>query len=156
MQAQKVANVTGFTRQDWEAEVKALQSAQAAPFQCPGCERTGFYGPRQDEARTARYWLCKFCGFGQDAGGEPFDHIPTVHGCPNWLAVAGAPYVWWVRPGVPSYRCPYCSEMVQVPFARVTAPWLDKAHPWWNIPQGLSHRDSFEFWESQGYVVLYL
>lgn len=145
-----------YTQPAWQAETDALYQKGGAPRACPHCGRTGFYGPRQNEERTRHYRFCKFCGFGQDVGGVPTQYRATVHGCAAWRQVAGAPYIWWVGPEEESYPCAYCGKTVTVAQTLVTAPHQDPAHPWWQVPQGLSHAESTAFWEARGYFRLHL
>jgi hypothetical protein len=65
--------------------------------------------------------------------------------------VAGAPYVWWVGPEEQSYTCAFCGAPVSVESVRITKPIEDPTHPWWQVPQGLSYRDSLSYWEAHGY-----
>jgi hypothetical protein len=145
-----------YTLAAWEASIAALYGQRGAPSPCPHCRRTGFYGPRQAQGRTRQYRLCRFCGFEQEVGGPAVMLVASVHGCPEWRAIAGAPYIWWVRPDEASYRCPYCRASVDVERARVPPPFQDPAHAWWKVPQGMSHDESLAYWESQGYYRLHM
>ena len=136
--------------------MRGLQVDRTAPAPCPQCGRTGFFGPRRDEAKVHQYRLCKFCGFAQDVDQAPVTYRPSVHGCPQWRQVAGAPYVWWVPATQSTYHCPYCGAPVDVQAHAVTPPVSDPSHPWWKVPQGLSHAESYAYWESQGYLVGYV
>ena len=148
--------MSDYTVEGWEAEMAALYGARDAPAACPSCGRTGFYGPRQDEKKTRRYRLCKFCGFGQDVGKEPVSYLATVHRCKQWLYIAGAPYIWWVPPGEDSYTCPYCHGTVNVATGVVPTPYRDRSHPWWNVPQGLPHSEYRDYWYSLGFNLVYV
>jgi hypothetical protein len=138
-----------YTEDDWDSEIAALFSERGRPRKCPQCRRSGFYGPREAEG-SRRYRACKFCGFWQDVGGPPVTNQPTVHGCEQWPEVAGAAYIWWVRPDETTYTCPYCGAEVRVEEALITAPANDSSHPWWQVPQGMTLDEAAVFWASQG------
>ena len=142
--------MTDYTAADWQAEMGALRTAHAPPPTCPHCRRTGFYGPRQDEGHR-RFRMCKFCGFTQDLDQAPVFYVATAHACHAWRRVAGAPYIWWVSPAAEVYACAYCSSSVTVQSARIAKPSDDPSHPWWQVPQGLSYKESLAYWEAQGY-----
>lgn len=145
-----------YTKAQWEDEIAALYERGEGPRPCPQCGRAGFFGPRQNAQRTRQYRFCKFCGFGQDVGAQPIRYRATVHGCPPWRQVAGAPYIWWVLPEEATYECPYCRKSVSVTSALVRAPADDPSHPWWRVPQQLSHAAAAAFWEGEGYFRFYL
>jgi hypothetical protein len=144
-----------YTDADWNADYLAIFAKRTPAPPCPGCGRTGFYGPRRaDDDR--RYALCKFCGFYQEAGGEPTQCRATVHGCPSWPIVAGASYVWWARPEETEYGCPYCGIMVGVVAVSATRPVDDRSHPWWQVPQHLTFDQAAAFWLEEGEARVYL
>jgi hypothetical protein len=143
-----------YTNADWDKEYLAIFSSRTAPPLCPGCGRSGFYGPRQ--AGDRRYRLCKFCGFYEAVDAEVIQCRATVHGCPSWPRVAGAAYVWWVHPQETEYRCPYCGTMVEVATVRTKRPAEDASHPWWQVPQNLSFEEATAFWFQHGEPRVYL
>ncbi len=145
-----------YSEAQWQRDIAALYEHGAPPAPCPHCGRRGFYGARQNETRTRHYRFCKFCGFSQDVGAEPTCYRATVHGCERWRTVAGTPYIWWVAPGEQRYPCPYCGDAVTVEQALRAPPADDPAHPWWRVPQDLSHAEWVAFWEGQGYFRLFL
>ena len=142
--------MTHYSAGDWAAEMVALHITRAPPAPCPHCGRTGFYGPRHDGA-SRMYRACKFCGFWQNVGQPVVPHSATVHDCAGWPTVAGARYIWWVSPLERTYNCPYCKTQVDVPSATVPKPVDDGAHPWAQMPQGLSFADSHTWWKAHGH-----
>lgn len=144
-----------YTEDDWDSEMAALFSEGGGPGSCPSCTRSGFYGPREAEG-PRRYRACKFCGFWQDVGQPPVTNKATVHNCEEWPAVAGAAYIWWVRPDEDSYSCPYCAAEVRIDEAFVTAPAQDSSHPWWRVPQGMTLDEAADFWATHGQNRVYL
>jgi len=144
-----------YTDADWNAEYLAIFAKRMPPPPCPGCGRTGFYGPRQaDDDR--RYRLCKFCGFYEEVGAEPAQCRATVHGCSSWPTVAGASYIWWVQPEETRYSCPYCGTMVGVVAVGANRPADDRSHPWWQVPQNLTFDQAAAFWLEHGQPRVYL
>lgn len=136
--------MSAYAESDWEAENRALLDG-GAPVPCPGCGRTGFYGPRRADPRR-RYRACTFCGFRQEVGKPAERDRAWSHGCEPWPLVAGAPHVEWAAPGVPEVPCPYCGRAAEVESHLVTAPADDPGHPWWKVPQGLSGVDYLGYW----------
>ena len=133
-----------YTLWDWTVDDEALE-AGSPPQPCPKCNRTGFYGPRAH--RGQKYRSCWFCGFFQELDKEPEYWLPTVHGCPKWPSVAGAPYIWWVPPDQRVYECHYCLRELDVEAAQGPNPYLHGDHPWWKVPQNKSHHRYVKFWE---------
>jgi hypothetical protein len=139
-----------FSRADWDAACFAAFGEGRAPTPCPDCGRTGFFGARIEEP-DRRYRQCRFCGFTQDVDRPPQRFRPTVHACREWPQAAKASYLWWVAPGVASYRCPFCGDRVIVSQAAVPRPVDDRRHPWWMVPQRKSRFYYTEFWGHWAY-----
>lgn len=134
-----------FTRADWETACWAAFGEGRAPSPCPVCHRTGFYAPRFEEPER-RFRQCRLCGFTQEVEHMPERYRATVHDCATWPQCARAPYVWWLKPRVASYRCPYCGERVIVSRVLIPPPSDDPKHPWQRVPQ---RKDRFyykQFW----------
>ncbi|NIN11525.1 MAG: hypothetical protein GTN62_08470 [Gemmatimonadales bacterium] len=140
-----------YTLTDWEEEAFATFGEGQAPGPCPECGRTGFYGPRVADPER-RYRQCRFCGFTQDVGQPPTQYRPTAHSCGEWPQCARASYIWWVPPGLGSYRCPFCGEDVKVSEALVARPVDDPDHPWWRVPQRRKRFYYLRFWENWEYT----
>ncbi|UCF21251.1 MAG: hypothetical protein JSU87_07680 [Gemmatimonadota bacterium] len=137
-----------YSEQDWQEELRR-HSEGRPPSACPACGRTGFYGPRDDPAgQHLRH--CSFCGFQQRVGGEPTRLIPCVHDCDKVVWIAGAPQIAWVDPGQEVYECEFCGGRADVQACTVASPGDDPAHPWWDVPQNLSHEDYIRFWLRNG------
>jgi hypothetical protein len=134
-----------FTRADWEAACWAAFGEGRAPAPCPVCHHTGFYAPRFEEPER-RFRQCRFCGFTQEVGHMPERHRATAHDCAAWPQCARAPYVWWVKPRVASYRCPFCGERVMVSRVLVPPPADDPKHPWQRVPQRKVRSYYKQFW----------
>ncbi|UCF41251.1 MAG: hypothetical protein JSW43_02655 [Gemmatimonadota bacterium] len=134
-----------YTRGDWEAACWRAFGEGRAPAPCPVCHRTGFYAPRFQEPER-RFRQCRFCGFTQEVGQLPERYRATVHNCVPWPRCARAAYVWWVKPRVASYRCPFCAERVMVSQALVPPPADDTKHPWQRVPQQKSRSYYEQFW----------
>lgn len=135
-----------YTESDWDAENDALLGG-AEPAECPGCRRTGFYGPRRASPER-KYGACTFCGFVQDVGEPAVRYRATVHRCEGWPRVAGAPYIHWVPPEEVSCPCPCCGQPVRAAEAEIPPPADDPDHPWWKVPQKMTQVDSLLFWRS--------
>jgi len=69
-----------FTKQDWIDEVRASigechhSQTGSCTTPCPNCKNVGFYSWRDCGERLGNrmYRACKFCGFWQEADGEPY------------------------------------------------------------------------------------
>jgi|SRR5712691_1906402 len=87
---------------------------------------------------------------------NPVQLIATVHGCPEWPEIAGAPYIWWVQPHEQRYECPYCRSAVIVTNAKVKRPVDDPSHTWWAVPQGMTFEAARHYWVARGQHRVYL
>ncbi|UCC47879.1 MAG: hypothetical protein JSV41_10395 [Gemmatimonadota bacterium] len=132
----------------WSAEMRERDRGDQ-PRACPACRRTGFYGPREDEAGR-HYRMCQFCGFFQSVGEARAQLRPCVHPCGLVREVAGAPYITWVPREQLSYYCESCKGEAAVAESLVTSPAEDADHPWWRVPQQLSHQEYVRFWLTNG------
>jgi DNA-directed RNA polymerase subunit RPC12/RpoP len=142
-----------YTKSDWEADFLSIFAKRAPPPPCPGCGRTGFFGPRRAQD-DRRYRLCKFCGYYEPLDADPIQCRATAHGCAQWPTVAGAPYVWWVQPQETEYRCPYCGAPAEV--ATITRPVDNPSHPWSRMPQHATFEEAAAFWFRHGQARVYL
>jgi hypothetical protein len=140
-----------YTVAAWDEECFALFAEGRDPSLCPACGRTGFYGPRVGPDGE-RYRSCRFCGFYQRVDERPRRAVPSAHGCAWWPEIARAPYLWWVLPEDPEYRCPFCQAKVKPADHAATAPSDDPAHPWWKVPQGRNRFYYMRFWENWPYT----
>ncbi len=136
-----------YTQANWEAESFALFAEGGNPRRCPECGRTAFYGPRFIPP-SSKVRSCRFCGFWQEVGGHPTQHLPTVHSCSKWPETSRAPYIWWVAPDTESYPCPFCDDTVQVALSLVPVPREDPDHPWWRIPQDRTQSFYQRLWKN--------
>src|SRR2546425_8919869 len=143
-----------FSATDWDEDFRAIFARRVSPPPCPGCRRSGFYGPRKADNRV--YEMCKFCGRYQAPEQNPVQLIATVHGCPEWPEIAEAPYIWWVQPHEQRYECPYCRSAVIVSNAKVNRPVDDPSHPWWAVPQGMTFEAARHYWVAHGQHRVYL
>ncbi len=137
-----------YSEDDWQEEKQQLE-AGADPGACPVCGRTGFYGPRDDEAGR-RYRMCSFCGLLQNVGEAPTQLQPCVHSCGEVGTVAGAESITWVEPGKTYYGCPGCGREAEVEASLVIGPADDPDHPWRRVPQGLRQPEYVRFWLANG------
>lgn len=136
-----------YSEADWAAEIR--ERDQGGPYPCPSCERSGFYGPREDESGR-HYRLCNFCGFMQSVGDAGAELRPCVHNCGKVSQIAGAPYVTWIRPQETSYICEFCGESTDLADSLSNSPALDQHHPWWAVPQEFSRQEFVRFWLNNG------
>jgi len=143
------------TQAAWQADFLSVFGERQAPPFCPGCKRMGFFGPRKASGDRL-YWLCKFCGLYQGIDEDPVQCIATVHSCFSWPTIAGAPYIWWVRPGEVKYECPWCKTVVYTQQVTVRRPADDDSHPWWQVPQDLTFEAASTFWHDHGQSRVYL
>ncbi len=137
-----------YNEADWESEKRQLD-AGVDPGACPICERTGFYGPRDDGAGR-RFRQCVYCGLLQNVGEAPMQLRACVHDCGAVATVAGAPMITWVEPDKNFYTCDGCGREVDVDVNLATGPLDDSEHPWRRVPQGLSQREYVRFWLTSG------
>jgi hypothetical protein len=138
-----------YTESAWRGEYEALAKGEV-PMACEDCGRTGFYGPRGNYPDGPGRRACKFCGFWQRVGEEPFTAIPTVHICGNGSPILGAPQIWWEVPENRMFDCRYCpAKGLSVENWQVSAPRDEPRHPWWEIPQGLSQEEYRQFWAAR-------
>lgn len=73
----------GYTLKQWRIDLIIQESCRHSRLgsclqACPECKVYGFFGMHDEGARY--YKLCKYCGIGQDVGGEPFKCY--VEACP--------------------------------------------------------------------------
>ncbi len=73
-----------------------------------------------------------------------------MHPCGLIREVAGAPYITWVVPDQTSYYCEFCKGEAAVAESLITSPAEDGDHPWWRVPQQLSHEEYVRFWLANG------
>lgn len=137
-----------YSEADWQSERQQLD-AGSDPGVCPICERTGFYGPRDDGAGR-RYRKCVYCGLLQNVGEAPVQLRACVHDCGAVPTVAGTPMITWVEPDKNFYTCDGCGREVDVDVNLATGPADDPGHPWRSVPQGLSQREYVRFWLAHG------
>ena len=153
-----------YSEQDWDEDSYSLFGERTDPKPCPSCGRTGFFGPRAADFGV-KFRCCRFCGFHQSVGEEPVQLLPVVHECDDWPICAKAPYVWWVKPDVQRFACPFCERDADVRgknvFQRgilVDGPLAESDHPWRKVPQGRPYGYYQRFWENweftKGRVVL--
>ncbi len=153
-----------YSEQDWDEDSYSLFGERTDPKPCPSCARIGFFGPRAADPGI-KFRCCRFCGFHQDVGEEPVQLLPVVHECDDWPICAKAPYVWWVKPDVQRFACPFCERDADVRgknvFRRgilVDGPFVESDHPWQKVPQGRTYGYYQRFWENweftKGRVVL--
>jgi hypothetical protein len=136
-----------YTQSDWEKEYSKLDRGEA-PGPCPNCRRTGFYGPRGTRPLGPGYHACKFCGLWQYVDQLSFFAIPTVHSCGNGPTILGAPQIWWEVPEHEFFDCRFCpATQLKIEGWRTNAPHDDRAHPWRQVPQGLSLAAYKQFWK---------
>ncbi|MFC1639767.1 hypothetical protein ACFL3B_03275 [Gemmatimonadota bacterium] len=153
-----------YTEQEWEEESYSLFGERTDPKPCPACGRTGFYGPRAADPGV-KFRSCRFCGFDQAVGEDPVQLLPVVHKCTDWPECAKAPYVWWVKPDVSRFNCPFCGREADIssknvfrPGVLVEGPSEASDHPWQKVPQNRPYGYYQRFWENweftKGRVVL--
>src|SRR6266852_5318833 len=109
-----------FLASDWDEEFRSIFARREPPPLCPGCYRSGFYGPRKAGNRS--YRMCKFCGFYQALADQAVQLIATAHNCAAWPQIIGAKYIWWVQPKEAEYECPSCGAAVSVSSSTVKRP----------------------------------
>jgi hypothetical protein len=136
-----------YRESEWKIEVRELER-DLPPRPCPSCSRTGFYGPKEESGRHFR--MCKFCGFYQTVGKEPYYLRPCVHPCGQVREIAGAPEITWLPAGATSFVCSGCREEAQVSSSTVSSPTQDTDHPWWRVPQDLTRQEYVRFWLASG------
>lgn len=134
-----------YSEEDWTEEREQILAQELADA-CPNCGRTGFYGPREAEG-DRQYRMCKFCGFYQGVDEEPEQLRPCAHQCENQTEILGAPEIQWVSPDETTYSCFHCDEEVDAEDSTIVPPVENDAHPWTEVPQGLTYGQYYEFWQ---------
>jgi hypothetical protein len=118
-----------YRDEQWADEVMATREVVTnfgSIIPCPDCATVGFYGPRAVEdaagVTVRKYRACKFCGFWQEVGGEPYRCSMFFHEC------GGRGLYDWKTSD--DYRCGFCGELVA---NRVEWPARDTTHPFHEI-----------------------
>lgn len=121
-----------YTESDWEKEMSLNKFCGRHPnwfysgctIPCPSCKSVGLYGPKLSVDETTKeinriYRACKFCGWWQDVGGEPYFCIP-IH-CKSCNI-----YDWTQPKEEKDFKsCPKCG----VKYVKTKPPSDDQNHP---------------------------